>query len=98
MQQTVVLNTLFALFASNPDAFNALPEFAFVVPLAERLKRKGCSCGEGQNIADATAKFNEVVQALPEESIARIKAILNVGPGKLLFGIQTGTDFHVKEY
>lgn len=95
-QPAIVFGTLIALWNANPAIFNGLPEFAFIVPVAKKIKAKGCQCGMGGEIGDAIKKFNQVIDSLSREQVDRFKTLLQ--RDKLIFGIQTPTSYMLKEY
>lgn len=93
---TITFNTLLQKWNENPNFFNGLPEYCFVVPLAEKIKEKNCTCGMGQELAAARAAFNLISTSLSEEAVSRMKALFNVE--KLCFGLESQDGFDVRCY
>lgn len=95
--QTIVVPYLISRYNENPEMFSSLPEFSFIVPLAKESKEKGCTCGMGSRIQEATTAFNVIVQSLNEEQVIRIKGVLGVSD-QICFGIQAADSFSVRCY
>lgn len=94
--QTIMVNSLIEKYNQNSNIFNGLPEFNFIAPLAEKIKSKGCTCGMGSEMGFANEIFNNTVLNLNDESVTRIKDLLQME--KLCFGVQTQNGFEVKCY
>lgn len=92
----LVLNNLFELYKGDPRVFQQLPEFAFIIPLAEKIKAKGCMCGLRNEVAEATQTFNVIVKTLTPEAQQRMKTVLGRDP--LIFGLQSPTGFESITY
>ena len=93
---TIRLNTLINKWNENPNFLNALPEFNFVVPLAQKIKEKNCTCGLGSEMAAAQNAFNLISASLSDEAVGRMKVLFETE--KLCFAIESQNDFNVQCY
>lgn len=79
---------------NNP--FKGLHEFDFLNPLAAQVKRKGCYCGLGGEMAERVKELNQIAQNITPESITVLKQRLDLD--KICFGIQTSNNYDTKCY
>lgn len=96
--KTISVRDFMAKYAENPAVFDQVPEFGFLKPVAAKAISKGCTCGMGQEIARATAVFNDLAADLSPDTALRVKQVFGV-QSELCFGIISANgEFAVKCY
>jgi len=93
---TITINNLVNYLNHQPDLYRNIPEFHFAIPLADKVKQRGCHCGLGGDFAATTTQFSTMAQNISPESIEIIKKQLNID--KICFGVQTKHNYELKCY
>jgi hypothetical protein len=93
---TITINVLINYLNNDKKLFEGISDFNFMIPLADKLKKRGCMCGLGGDFAAATHTFNEIVQNLKPETIEILKK--NFNTNNLCFGVQTKLNYGLKCY
>lgn len=92
----IMILELVKRYLSDPIIKDQLPEFNFVWSLAQLVKDQGCYCGMNNKIASITPQFNELVENLSPELVAKIGQVLN--RQEVCFGIIKNNKFEMKCY
>ena len=95
-QKIITMNELLNKYTEDENVFKTLPEFSFLQPLAETIKRKGCRCGQNQALHQAQETFNQTVSNFDESATPKMKFFFLTE--KLCFGVQTVNNFEIKCY
>ena len=96
--KTIAVKDFLEKYLSNENLFNDFPEFGFLKPICTKAKANKCTCGMGQEIARATAVFNDFVLELNQLTVEKLKKTFEIN-GTLCFGLQQANgDFGIKCY
>lgn len=96
--RTIAVKDFLTGYNADQEIFTKLPEFSFLRPIAQKAHKNNCTCGMGQEIARATAVFNDFVLGLSPETVATLKQVFNI-QSELCFGLVTSSgDFNIKCY
>lgn len=94
--QPIMILELIQRCTKDTNILDKLPEFDFLKPIVEKVKKRGCFCGVNQELTNLISQFNEVVKNLTEEMVKKITTIFNIN--KLCFGIIENAKFEIKCY